>query len=86
VTIHSSFIQGAMMSGFAILTSIYLLLTVVVHVLFALAVGDDAGRLPRTVLVGPTVWSFATLVGGVFVAGLYWAMHHSTLARPTIDD
>jgi len=64
-----------------ILTAIYILMVVGVHIVFAMGVGDDASRVRRTVLVGPGVWSFGTLVGGPFVAGLYWVMHHSTLAR-----
>ena len=53
-------------------------LTVVIHVAFALAVLDYAGR-QRTVLVGPAIWALATLLGEVFVATVYWAIHHSTL-------
>ncbi len=60
-------------------------LTAVVHIGFAGAVWADAGDLKRReqgpVLTGPFFWTAATLLGGVFVAGIYWLMHHSTLSR-----
>lgn len=61
-------------------------LTVLVHLIFANAVYGDAKQLRRQpVLVGPTMWFLATLVGGVITAGIYWAMHHSRLNQ-TADE
>jgi hypothetical protein len=64
------------------------LLTALIHVAFAWAVLDDAGviwRIERrkTLFVSGGLWALATLLGGVLVAGLYWAMHHSTLRPET---
>ncbi len=54
------------MSGsVALVAMVYMLMVAGVHIAFAVAIGDDAGRVPRTMLVGPGTWSFATLVGGV---------------------
>lgn len=62
------------------------LVTAVVHVGFAFAVLADTGMMQRNqrrepFLVGGVIWALATLLGGVFVAAIYWLIHHSTL-RP----
>jgi hypothetical protein len=57
-------------------------ITIVVHICFATAVMKDADTLPggrRPIFVGPVIWFLGTLLGGVFVAAAYWAMHHSRL-------
>jgi len=57
-------------------------LTVLIHIIFAVAIYRDAIRLDhrqRLMIVGPKIWCIATLVGGVMTVGIYWAMHHSRL-------
>lgn len=62
-----------------------LFLTGILHLIFAGAVARDAGRLTKdkipTCLVSGITWAFATLVGGVFTAAIYWFMHRSTFSR-----
>ncbi len=64
-----------------------LLINVILHVLFAGAVARDAGNLyqlgQRPALVSASTWAFATLIGGVITATIYWFIHHSTLTRPS---
>lgn len=66
----------------------YLLLAIncVLHLLFAGAVARDAGSLraagQQTALVSAATWAFATLIGGLASAAVYWFIHHSTLTRP----
>ena len=67
-----------------------ILINAVLHVIFAGAVARDAGQLAklgqRPALVSAPTWAFATLIGGVITATIYWFIHHSTLTRPAIRE
>ena len=73
-------------------TGYYLILIInaVLHLIFAGAVARDAGFLhklgQRPALVSGPTWAFATLIGGVITATIYWFIHHSTLTRPSIRE
>lgn len=73
--------------GTQIQTFFYLITLIngLLHFIFAGAVAKDAGNLYRLgqkpVLVSAPTWAFATLIGGVFTATIYWILHHSTLTR-----
>ena len=64
-----------------------LLINAILHVNFAGAVARDAGNLyklgQRPALVSAASWAFATLVGGIVTAAIYWFIHHSTFTRPS---
>jgi hypothetical protein len=81
---HVSFSEAGL-GYFAMASFLFLVLTAIVHIAFANAVNRDAHNLARngsqTALVGPTMWTVATWVGGVFVASAYWIIHHSSLSR-----
>jgi len=68
---------------------LYLLAIVnaILHIIFAGGVARDAGKLYQLghppALVSGATWAFATLIGGVLTAALYWFIHHSNLTRPT---
>lgn len=55
------------------------------HLAFAGAVAKDAGQLQKihqkTALVSGATWAFATLLGGVITASIYWFIHHSIITR-----
>jgi len=78
--------------GSQIQTLYYLLILIngILHIIFAGAVARDAGGLykigQRPALVSAATWAFATLIGGVITATIYWFIHHSTLTRPTIRE
>jgi hypothetical protein len=59
----------------------------IINIVFAVAVKQDADRLIQRdeclFLVGPELWSLATLFGGVTVVALYWAVHYSSLRPKT---
>jgi len=69
---------------------IMLLINAIIHVLFAGAVARDAGGLyklgQRPAMVSPATWAFATLVGGIVTAAIYWFIHHSSLTRPSLKE
>lgn len=73
-------------------TGYYLLILInaMLHLIFAGAVARDAGNLyklgQRPALVSAPTWAFATLIGGVITATIYWFIHHSTLTRPVIRE
>ena len=55
---------------------------IVVHISFAVAVFRDATSLPasrKPISVSPTIWFLAILLGGIFITTLYWIMHRSCL-------
>lgn len=67
------------------LQAVLLFITAILHVIFAGAIAQDAGRLAKqgfpTFLVSGITWAFATLVGGLWVVAIYWLLHRSTLTR-----
>ena len=73
-------------------TLYYLLLFIhaILNLIFAGAVARDAGALyqlgQRPALVSAGTWAFATLIGGVITAAIYWFIHHSTFTRTTIRE
>ena len=78
--------------GTQIQTFFYLIMIVngILHFIFAGAVARDAGNLQRLgqkpVLVSAATWAFATLIGGVITATIYWILHYSTLTRPMMRE
>lgn len=69
-------------------TTIIVFLSVLIHIVFGFGVYLDVLRLRkegrRIFFVHTSIWFCATLVGGVFVAGIYWVLHHSRL-NPSIE-
>lgn len=75
---------GDMMVFFVFVVGV---LTFIVNFSFAAGVFRNAEYLfkaERLNFVGPWMWFFATLFGGVFVAAAYWVIHHSRL-NPVIS-
>lgn len=73
--------SGAMFVG--CVSALVAIMSLIVHIVFALGVYDVATRWVRwrrVYFAGPVVWSLATLIGGVFVAAVFWLLHFSTLS------
>lgn len=73
--------------GLGLSVTLYSFATALVHIVFAWSIWQDSKwqrvQLQRaTFLVPGWIWALATLLGGVFVAAIYWLIHHSTL-RPS---
>jgi len=70
--------------GFLVVIAFWIA-TAMIHIIFALAVHRDAASLNRqgtgTIFASPLIWSLSVLIGGVFLAAIYWAMHHSAFRR-----
>ena len=58
---------------------VFWVVTAIIHITFAVAVYRDAKSMVTPIFVGSVIWMLATLIGSVFVAAIYWAMHHSSL-------
>jgi hypothetical protein len=76
---------------FILFRGIWICLMALVHLAFAYGVFMDADLMKRRVnrdtrFVSPIVWALGTLVGGIFVAGVYWIIHHSTLNPDNLKD
>jgi hypothetical protein len=70
---------------FLAVIALFWIAVLVVHISFTIAVSIDASKLitegTGTVFVGLVTWALAVLLGGVFVAAVYWIIHHSELRR-----
>jgi len=66
---------------------VILLLTAILHVIFASGVAKDVANFNHlgipTQFIPGYAWVLATLIGGILVLAVYWLMHHSSLARDT---
>ena len=66
-------------------TTMITLINALIHIIFAGAVAKDSGHLHKQghpiFLVSGITWAFATLVGGVIIATIYWLLHHSRLSN-----
>ncbi|MBI5760649.1 MAG: hypothetical protein HZA46_19195 [Planctomycetales bacterium] len=76
---------GGMAQAIGCVTILLAIANLIVHIAFAVGVMSDTAEIERRggriVLVAAIWWTIATLIGGVFVAGAYWVIHHSNLGR-----
>ena len=72
----ASDVVGGLFGG--IFVVFFMSIAFIVQIAFCSGVYQDA-KHRKTLFVGPRMWAFATLLGGVFTAVAYWAIHLSTL-------
>jgi membrane associated rhomboid family serine protease len=67
------------------LSLLFLLLTGLLHILYAAGIAKDIGNMAKKhnhPLFLPSLgWVLAGLLGGIFTVLTYWLIHHSTLAK-----
>ncbi|MDO8954399.1 MAG: hypothetical protein Q7V63_06085 [Gammaproteobacteria bacterium] len=65
--------------------SLFFILIIVLHLIFASGVAKDIGLLTKrglpTIIIPGYAWVLATLVGGIFTLAIYWLIHHSNFAK-----
>jgi hypothetical protein len=67
------------MEGFLLFWFIFIALTAMIHIAFAFGVFQDSAKLRETKFVPGGFWALAILIGGVWLVGIYWLIHHSNL-------
>lgn len=67
------------------LSLLFILLTGVLHILYAAGIAKDLGNMSKRHLQPlflPAIgWVLAALLGGIFTVLAYWLIHHSSLVR-----
>ena len=66
-------------------------LTAILHMICAIMIFQDAeayrSRSGKSLfLVNGAIWALATLLGGIFIVGIYWLIHYSTLNPTALDN
>lgn len=63
---------------------------ILLHLFLTIGVYQEASdrtiRGRKLWFIGPFLWAFATLLGGIVTAAIYWLMHHSTLGPVETTD
>jgi hypothetical protein len=67
------------------LSLLFLLLTGVLHILYAAGIAKDIGDMSKKhmhpIFLPSIGWVLAGLIGGIFTLLIYWLIHHSSLSR-----
>jgi hypothetical protein len=72
---------GGILGGLVALISVVWALGVIaLHIALALAVSTECARMQRTerqpIMIGSLLWTFAALLTGIIGAGFFWLLHH----------
>ncbi len=70
---------------YSTISIVIIIISAFVNILFAAGVAKDVSHFTQakvtTQIVPGSVWVIATVIGGVWVALVYWIIHHSSLFR-----